>query len=469
MHAMGGMGFGGHLFDMADANHDGRVSLQEAEVRRAGALRPGRPQSRRQDHARRAATRAHDPDRAPSELSFPRAFNGAVAFSGQFTLPMRRSVMSVSEVIGMKEFISGGDVLPPCSLPPLQSLRLPPPRHRCPNGACPPAVSSRRISRAPMFRRVSPRCSISSTSTATASSPRTSSRPAGRSSTSVNPRARRSAPRRPSTGWTPIMTGRSPRRNWRLARRPGKARLESIGAAGSSLLARADSNKDGILSRAEYEAAVASGKIKSRHANMRGSALARLFDIADANKDGKVSLDEAQKAALQQFDSADVNHDGVLSPEERRQAKQERAFEAARRLGQSRAVPDDGEIDGVDIAGEVDRAVARERQADEQPAVPEPLHPCRRHARAVGGEDGGHFGGPVRPDRHEPARQAERLGGRREDGNIVPIVPLLIGGAKAERRRRFVLVDGVGSALCVEAVDQRVRTDQDEHSAAVEE
>ena len=31
MHAMGGMGFGGHLFDMADANHDGRVSLQEAE------------------------------------------------------------------------------------------------------------------------------------------------------------------------------------------------------------------------------------------------------------------------------------------------------------------------------------------------------------------------------------------------------------------------------------------------------
>jgi hypothetical protein len=97
-------------------------------------------------------------------------------------------------------------------------------------------------------------------------------------------------------------------------------------AAGSSLLARADSNKDGILTRAEYETAVASGKIKSRHGKMRGSALARLFDIADVNKDGKVSLDEAQKAALQQFDSADVNHDGVLSPDERRQAmKSDRA------------------------------------------------------------------------------------------------------------------------------------------------
>lgn len=107
------------------------------------------------------------------------------------------------------------------------------------------------------------------------------------------------------------------------------ARKSSTGrhrAAGSSLLARADANKDGILTRAEYESAVASGKIKARHANMRGAALARMFDAADTNKDGKLSLEEAQKAALQQFDSADLNHDGVLSPEERRQAlKSERA------------------------------------------------------------------------------------------------------------------------------------------------
>ena len=91
-------------------------------------------------------------------------------------------------------------------------------------------------------------------------------------------------------------------------------------SASNSLFTRADANKDGIVTRAEYEAAVASGKIKSRHANMRGSAIARLFDTAHVNKDGRVSLEEAQKAALQTFDSADANHDGVLTPDERRQA-----------------------------------------------------------------------------------------------------------------------------------------------------
>jgi Ca2+-binding EF-hand superfamily protein len=88
-----------------------------------------------------------------------------------------------------------------------------------------------------------------------------------------------------------------------------------------ALFARADSNKDGIVTRAEFEAAAAAGKIKVRHASMRGSALVRLFDVADVNKDGRVSLEEAQQAALLHFDAADLNHDGVLSPDERRQAK----------------------------------------------------------------------------------------------------------------------------------------------------
>jgi Ca2+-binding EF-hand superfamily protein len=96
--------------------------------------------------------------------------------------------------------------------------------------------------------------------------------------------------------------------------------------ASSSLFARADGNKDGIVTRAEYAAAVANGKVKLRHANMRGSAIVRLFDAADANKDGRVSLEEAQQAALQHFDAADANHDGTLTPDERRQAsKAERA------------------------------------------------------------------------------------------------------------------------------------------------
>ena len=96
--------------------------------------------------------------------------------------------------------------------------------------------------------------------------------------------------------------------------------------ASSSLFARADANKDGVVTRAEFDAATAAGKIKVRHASMRGSALVRLFDIADMDKDGRVSLKEAQGAALQQFDAADLNHNGVLTPDERRQAsKAERA------------------------------------------------------------------------------------------------------------------------------------------------
>ena len=88
----------------------------------------------------------------------------------------------------------------------------------------------------------------------------------------------------------------------------------------SSLLKLADANKDGVLTRAEFDAAVASGKIKPRHARMRGSQIAQLFDSADVNRDGRLSLEEAQQAALRRFDSADVNRDGMLTPDERRQA-----------------------------------------------------------------------------------------------------------------------------------------------------
>jgi Ca2+-binding EF-hand superfamily protein len=89
----------------------------------------------------------------------------------------------------------------------------------------------------------------------------------------------------------------------------------------SPLFARADANKDGILTHAEFDAAVASGKVKPRHANMRGAAIARLFDSADTDNDSRVSLGEAQRVALQHFDAADLNHDGTLTPQERRQSQ----------------------------------------------------------------------------------------------------------------------------------------------------
>ena len=45
-----------------------------------------------------------------------------------------------------------------------------------------------------------------------------------------------------------------------------------------------------------------------------------LFEMADANHDGRVSLEEAERLALQHFDRADLNHDGKITPDEQRQA-----------------------------------------------------------------------------------------------------------------------------------------------------
>lgn len=104
------------------------------------------------------------------------------------------------------------------------------------------------------------------------------------------------------------------------AAKSGKESSSRRRAGTPALFARADANKDGIVTRAEYDAAVASGKIKVRHSNMRGSAIVRQFEAADVNHDGRVSLEEAQQAALRQFDIADANHDGVLTPDERRMA-----------------------------------------------------------------------------------------------------------------------------------------------------
>ena len=107
----------------------------------------------------------------------------------------------------------------------------------------------------------------------------------------------------------------------RASRRTGGSDpTKSTRGGQSPLFARADTNKDGVITRAEYEAAIASGKVRLRHAGMRGSQIVRLFDVGDTDKDGRLSLSEAQHAALEEFDSADTNRDGQLTPQERRQA-----------------------------------------------------------------------------------------------------------------------------------------------------
>jgi hypothetical protein len=52
-----------------------------------------------------------------------------------------------------------------------------------------------------------------------------------------------------------------------------------------------------------------------------------MFTMADANKDGSVSLSEALSARLARFDAADSDKNGTLSPEERMKARQARKME----------------------------------------------------------------------------------------------------------------------------------------------
>jgi Ca2+-binding EF-hand superfamily protein len=99
-----------------------------------------------------------------------------------------------------------------------------------------------------------------------------------------------------------------PRRNW------------------DALISRHDANKDWAISRAEQ-------KMVQRRpaAGMHHVGLGRLFERADSNNDGRVSLAEANAAALAHFDAADTDRDGIVSRSEMRQARKAMATEDGRR------------------------------------------------------------------------------------------------------------------------------------------
>ena len=85
---------------------------------------------------------------------------------------------------------------------------------------------------------------------------------------------------------------------------------------------RLDTNRDGSISRAEFEARPAmrgQDGMGRRGGHGMHDLGARMFAMADANRDNRVSLQEATTAALQHFDRADVNRDGQVTREERRQ------------------------------------------------------------------------------------------------------------------------------------------------------
>jgi Ca2+-binding EF-hand superfamily protein len=124
-------------------------------------------------------------------------------------------------------------------------------------------------------------------------------------------------------------------------RRNGRA-PEQRAADRGTMFERIDANRDGMLSRDEFARApggreqrvaaaggqnrrqrhaAAGGKQGSRDMGMAGLR-GRMFEMADLNRDTRVSLQEATAAAYRHFDMTDANRDGQVTRDERLQARQ---------------------------------------------------------------------------------------------------------------------------------------------------
>lgn len=125
----------------------------------------------------------------------------------------------------------------------------------------------------------------------------------------------------------------------RMAERMARREMAMPGTDRGAAFDRLDSNHDGVITRDEF--ANARPRMEERRVIvMRGGGQGmagqpgmmrmhrmggfggHLFEMADSNHDGRVSLQEATAMALQHFDMADANHDGKVTPEERMQMHQ---------------------------------------------------------------------------------------------------------------------------------------------------
>ena len=106
---------------------------------------------------------------------------------------------------------------------------------------------------------------------------------------------------------------------------------------------RLDANKDGMISRDEFAKgrevriekriamregghgtdAAPGAKHKMRMHQMGGGGMGggHMIVMADTDKDGRITLAEAEAMALKHFDQMDANRDGRVTPEERRAAR----------------------------------------------------------------------------------------------------------------------------------------------------
>ena len=125
------------------------------------------------------------------------------------------------------------------------------------------------------------------------------------------------------------------------AKRQGRQGDHAMGAMGgmhhdpAAAFDRIDANHDGTISRAELVAAHAKREPKMGDMNgmagmggmdgmrqMHGGMADRIFEKSDTNHDGRVTQAEAQAEAFAHFDMMDANHDGRVTPDERKAARQ---------------------------------------------------------------------------------------------------------------------------------------------------
>ena len=113
--------------------------------------------------------------------------------------------------------------------------------------------------------------------------------------------------------------------------RRGGQRMAGGGQAGRAwMFERLDTNRDNVISRDEFaRAQELRGQRAGQGAGQRGQRLAMrgrmggpMLRAADANGDQRISLAEAETAALQRFDRVDLNRDGRVTGEERQQVRQ---------------------------------------------------------------------------------------------------------------------------------------------------
>jgi Ca2+-binding EF-hand superfamily protein len=103
------------------------------------------------------------------------------------------------------------------------------------------------------------------------------------------------------------------------------SRAEVIAAA-KAQFQKIDANRDGVVTRAEFDAYRARQSAAGGDDNPFTHVGSHWFDHADPNGTGRVTLQQAEQHPLQLFDMADMNHDGVISPSEARMAMALRSF-----------------------------------------------------------------------------------------------------------------------------------------------